>query len=73
MLTELNNEKALAEGLNFRPLGITVAETHDWYRSLSVEEQRQSLLLLDEGAGSLEQCMASEMQILAAWKADGRR
>ena len=57
-------DKAVENGLTFMPLATTVRDTHEWWHSGVVSEERQTRMV--SGEGSL---MAREAEILAAWKA----
>ena len=59
-------DKAVAHGLTFMPLAETVRDTHDWWHSGAVSEERQARMV--SGEGSL---MAREAEIIAAWRARG--
>ena len=58
---QYNVDKAVAEGLTFRPIGVTARDTVDWYYSTPEEERPQSR------APSPER----EAELLAAWHARG--
>jgi 2'-hydroxyisoflavone reductase len=59
-------DKAVANGLTFTPLAQIVRETHEWWHSGVVSEERQERMV--SGDGSL---MAREAEIIAAWRARG--
>ena len=59
-------DRAVAAGLSFKPLAETVRDTHDWWYSGVVSEERQARMV--SGEGSL---MAREAEIIAAWRARG--
>ncbi len=59
-------EKAVASGLTFMPLAETVRDTHEWWYSGVVSEERMERMT--SGEGSL---MAREADVIAAWRARG--
>jgi 2'-hydroxyisoflavone reductase len=63
--TRLSNSKAVAHLLRFRPLQDTLA----WYHGLPAERQRVALLQFDENTTVLEDMLAREAELLAAWHA----
>lgn len=66
----LRNEKARTNGLVFRPLAATIADTLAWYDGLHVERRREVTLGFDQLNQPLEYSMEREVELLAAWKAD---
>jgi 2'-hydroxyisoflavone reductase len=64
---ELNNKKALANGLTFRSLRTTVVDSLNWYKSLPKERRQTALPGVDENNKALEQSMAREAELLADW------
>lgn len=58
----VDNRRAIAAGLSFRPLANTVADLLEWYRSLPAERQQAPR------AGWKRE---AELAVLAAWKASG--
>ncbi len=64
---ELKVDKAVRHGLSFRPLNATIVDTINWYRNLPADRQRDSLIGFDEKNKSLEDSMARERELLAAW------
>lgn len=61
-----NIDRAVASGLTFTPLAGTVGDTHEWWHSGVVSEERQARMV--SGEGSL---IAREAEIIAAWNANG--
>ena len=60
----INNKKALAAGLTFRPLPQSIKETHDWwYSDALTDERRKKFEEKEDGA------LTKEKAIIAAWKA----
>lgn len=59
----VNNKKALANGLTFRPLKETVADMHAWWQSDAITSERREKVLKDPFAA-----LESEALILARWK-----
>lgn len=59
-------DKAVANGLTFMPLAETVRDTHEWWHSGVVSEERQARMVSGE-----DSLMAREAEIIAAWKAHG--
>jgi nucleoside-diphosphate-sugar epimerase len=57
-------EKAIANGLTFRPVAVTASDTLAWHRARSAAEQAATLRGEINGIG-----MAREAEVLAAWKA----
>ena len=57
-------DKAVANGLTFMPLAETVRDTHEWWHSGVVSEERQTRMVSGE-----DSLMAREAEIIAAWKA----
>ena len=62
-----SNAKALATGLTFRPLAVTVADTLAWHKTRPAEEQTR----VENGARAGISA-AREAEVLAAWAASGR-
>lgn len=60
-------EKAIANGLTFRPLAVTAKDTLDWHKTRPPEQQAATLRGEINGLS-----MAREAEVLAAWKADKR-
>ena len=58
----VDNARAIAAGLSFRPLATTVTDLLDWFRSLPAERQAK----LDAGISR-----EREAELLAAWRAQG--
>ena len=65
--TELIVDKAAAHGLTFRPFSITAADTLSWYQSLLPEQQRKVLAGIDHNSQALDDSIAREAELLAAW------
>lgn len=63
------NDKARAKRLVLRPLSATVEETLAWHKAQPPEDQVKVLLGVD-GKQSLQDSMAREQSLLAAWHAD---
>ncbi len=59
----INNEKAIANGLTFRPLTTSISDTHSWWYSDALTEERRQ-----EFEGNPDGVLAREASILAAWK-----
>lgn len=51
----VSNQKAIASGLTFTPLAKTVKDTHDWWYSDAVTEERRTQFLNDEYSLVLKQ------------------
>jgi 2'-hydroxyisoflavone reductase len=62
-----SNAKALAKGLTFRPLAVTVADTLAWHKTRPAEEQAR---VADGARAGIS--AAREAEVLAAWAASGR-
>jgi 2'-hydroxyisoflavone reductase len=62
----INIDRAVANGLTFRPLALTSMDTLEWWFSDAVTEERRQGLLEDPRA-----LMQREAQIIADWKARG--
>ena len=62
-----NIDKALAQGLTFRPLAVTAKDTLDWHRKRPEAE----LKAMTEGAVAGIPA-EKEAQVIAAWKASGK-
>lgn len=62
----INNEKAIKNGLTFRPLPESVKDTYDWWYSDAVSQQRR-----DEVANDPNGVLAREQSIIEKWKARG--
>jgi 2'-hydroxyisoflavone reductase len=60
----VDNSKGIASGLTFRPLADSMRDTHAWWYSDGVTEERRQRLV--SGERSL---IAREAAILQAWKA----
>ena len=58
---QYNIDRALAEGLTFRPIGVTARDTVEWYKALSEEDRSLRRMLSAE----------REAEVLAAWHARG--
>ena len=73
-IARLSNDRAFAAGLTFRPVPETARDTLTWWKE-QPEDYRQAMSgglrggSLPQGPASLEQQMAREAEILAAWKA----
>jgi 2'-hydroxyisoflavone reductase len=67
-LNRLSIDKAIANGITFRPLQDTVRHMLAWYKSLPAERQRQVLVKFDDNTQALEDTMAREADLLAAWR-----
>ncbi len=59
----INNEKAIANGLTFRPLPTSVSDIHSWWYSDALTEERRQ-----EFEGNPDGVLAREAEILEAWK-----
>lgn len=57
-IMQVRSQRAIAAGLNFRPLAVTARDTYDWFKSESAERQAKLALNLDRDA-----------KLLADWKA----
>lgn len=62
----INIDRAVANGLTFRPLALTSMDTLEWWFSDAVTEERRQGLLEDPRS-----LMQREAQIIADWKARG--
>lgn len=59
----VNNQQAIANGLTFTPLVQTMKDTHQWwYSEVLTEERRQKI------EGKEESVFGREKAIIAAWK-----
>jgi 2'-hydroxyisoflavone reductase len=65
---ELNNKKAVANGLTFRSLQTTVVDSLSWYKSLPEERRQAALPGVDENNRTLERSLAREAELLADWR-----
>jgi 2'-hydroxyisoflavone reductase len=65
---ELNNKKAVANGLTFRSLQTTAVDSLNWYKSLPEERRQTALPGVDENNKTLERSMAREAELLADWR-----
>jgi 2'-hydroxyisoflavone reductase len=63
--TRVNYEKAVANGLTFRPLAVTVKDTLDWWASDAVPAERRA-------APRFALTPEREKEIIAAWRARPR-
>ena len=59
-------ERAVESGLTFTPLAKTVHDTHEWWYSGVVSEERMTRMVSGE-----DSIMAREADIIAAWRARG--
>ena len=60
----IDNRKGIAHGLTFRPLADSMRDTHEWWYSDGVTDERRERLVSGERS-----MMAREAAVLAAWKA----
>ncbi|WKV12757.1 NAD-dependent epimerase/dehydratase family protein [Marivirga harenae] len=60
---KVNNEKAIANGLSFRPLAKTVKDTYDWWNSETVSQAQRDKVELDP-----KSVLVRERTILTAWQ-----
>ena len=58
----INNQKAIANGMTFRPLDKTMLDTYEWWNGLT-EERRQKFEMKEDST------FVREREILEAWKA----
>lgn len=58
---QYNVDKAVGEGLSFRPIAVTARDTVDWFESMPVEERPGGRTLSPE----------REVEVLAAWHEQG--
>lgn len=74
----MNIDRALADGLTFRPMNVTRADTFDWYRQQSAERQAELLSTRKKKEGgdgfdiqpvSWSLYLQREKEVLAAWHA----
>lgn len=65
-MSKSDNRKAIATGLQFRPLSETVSATKDWWYSNAVTQERQDNILSGE-----KSFMKREKDILIKWKEHG--
>jgi 2'-hydroxyisoflavone reductase len=63
-----NNDRAVANGLTFRPLAVTAAETLAWHKTRPETEQKA---LIEGAVAGL--AAAKEAEVLAAWRAAHKR
>lgn len=61
---KVNNQKALENGLSFRPLSDSVKDTYDWWYSDTVSKEQRDLVELNP-----ESVLVKEKAILEKWKA----
>lgn len=61
---KINNEKAINNGLQFRPLQETFKDTHDWWNSAAVSQEQR-----DEVEQNPDSVLGREQSIIAQWKA----
>lgn len=61
---KISNEKAISNGLQFRPLVETVKDTYDWWYSNAVSQERR-----DEVEQNANSILAREQSIIEKWKA----
>ncbi|GFE91882.1 reductase [Steroidobacter agaridevorans] len=66
-IMRMKNDKARSKGLTFRPISVTVSDTRAWFRNQAVDRQKQLLMGLDGTNKALEESMAIERELLAAW------
>ena len=62
--TRVNYDKAVAAGLTFRPLAVSVKDTLDWWNAGVPAERRAQARFM--------QTIEREPQVIAAWKARPR-
>ena len=60
---KINNRKAIAEGLSFRPLVDTVKDTYDWWNSGALTPEQRTLVESDP-----KSILVREQSIIEAWK-----
>lgn len=65
----VTNDKARAKGLDLRPLLTTATDALAWYKAQPAE-QRAKMLPGVEGMSSLDESVARERSLLAAWHID---
>jgi len=61
-ISRVNNKRALDTGLTFTPLAQTVKDTHDWWYSDAVTQDRRDQFLTEEYS-----LVASQKEILEKW------
>ncbi len=61
---KINNAKSIQNGISFRPLSQTIRDTHDWWLSEAVDDERRNKY--NENKNSL---MNREDELLEKWKA----
>lgn len=59
----INNEFAMANGLDFMPLAKSVIDIYNWWESDAITDERRQKMISGEKA-----LMAREKDILAAWR-----
>lgn len=59
----VNNQKALANGLTIRNLTTSIKETHDWWYSDALTQERRDKLEKNE-----QSTLFREQEILKKWK-----
>ena len=62
-----NNDRAVANGLTFRPLAVTAEETLAWHKTRTEAEQKA---LMDGAVAGL--AATKEAEVLAAWRATNK-
>ncbi|MDW3194309.1 MAG: NAD-dependent epimerase/dehydratase family protein [Cytophagales bacterium] len=62
----INNEKAIKNGLSFRPLPVSVKDTYDWWYSDAVSQERRDEVAIDPNG-----VLSREASIIEKWKARG--
>lgn len=60
---KINNSKSLQNGISFRPLTQTIKDTHDWWLSDAVDEERRTKYHASERS-----LLAREAELLEKWK-----
>ena len=61
---KINNDKAIRNGLTFRPLQDSVKDTLDWWQSAAVSEERRT-----EFTSNSNSIISKEQAIIKKWKA----
>ncbi|MEL6732254.1 MAG: NAD-dependent epimerase/dehydratase family protein [Bacteroidota bacterium] len=59
----INNEKAIRHGLTFRPLTETVKDTHDWWYSDAISQEKR-----DEVEQNPDSILGKEAALIEKWK-----
>ncbi|OIQ41374.1 MAG: hypothetical protein BM563_01440 [Bacteroidetes bacterium MedPE-SWsnd-G1] len=61
--SRINNEKSIANGLSFRPLHKSIKDTHDWWYSDAIDDERRNKVELNP-----KSVLVREKELIAKWK-----